>query len=155
VRIDRLEIKNFKKFSDFTINLHSQFTLLVGDNGTGKTTILDALAIAAGIWLVNYPDSKLSTSGRNILPTEIRLESVQKGDQRSRLIECKPVQILASGYINNSVISWTRQINPKGSRTSNVGAKDALKVITELFERDESGENIWFPVIAYYGAGRA
>jgi predicted ATP-binding protein involved in virulence len=59
VRIDRLEIKNLKKFSDFTINLHPQFTLLVGDNGTGKTTILDALAIAAGIWLVNYPDSKL------------------------------------------------------------------------------------------------
>jgi predicted ATP-binding protein involved in virulence len=155
VRIDLLEIKNFKKFSDFTINLHPQFTLLVGDNGTGKTTILDALAIAAGIWLVNYPDSKLSTSGRNILPTEIRLESVQKGDQRSRLIECKPVQILVSGYINNSVISWIRQINPKGSRTSNVGAKDALKVITKLFERDESGENIWFPIIAYYGAGRA
>jgi DNA repair exonuclease SbcCD ATPase subunit len=51
--IDRLEITNFNKFSNYTIDLHPQFTLLVGDNGTGKTTILDALAIAAGVWIVN------------------------------------------------------------------------------------------------------
>jgi predicted ATP-binding protein involved in virulence len=155
MRIDRLEIKNFKKFSDFDINLHPQFTLLVGDNGTGKTTILDALAIAAGIWLVNAPDSKLSNSGRNILPAEIRLEVVQKGDQRSGLIECKPVQIKATGMINDSAISWLRQINPKGLRTSNIGSKEVLKIIDNLFKRDESKENIWFPIIAYYGAGRA
>jgi predicted ATP-binding protein involved in virulence len=155
MRIDRLEIKNFKKFSDYTLKLHPQFTLLVGDNGTGKTTLLDALAIAAGVWIVNAPDSTLSNSGRNILSTEIRLESEQKGDLRSRLVECKPVQISATGQIDDSAISWLRQINFKGSRTSNIGSKDVLKIITNLFERDRSGDNIWFPVIAYYGSGRA
>ncbi len=155
MRIDRLEITNFKKFSDYTIDLHPQFTLLVGDNGTGKTTILDALAIAAGVWLINAPDSTLSTSGRNILPAEIRLESVKTGDGRTRLVECKPVQISAMGQINESTIQWLRQINPKGSRTSNAGSKEVLEIITSLFERDRSGEHIWFPVIAYYGAGRA
>lgn len=155
MRIDRLEIKNFKKFSDFTIDLHPQFTLLVGDNGAGKTTILDALAIAAGVWLVNPPDSMLSNSGRNILPAEIRLEVLETGDKRSRLLECKPVQIAASGHVGDSAIRWFRQINPTGSRTSNIGSKGVLKIINNLFERDRSGENIWFPVIAYYGAGRA
>jgi predicted ATP-binding protein involved in virulence len=155
MRIDRLEIKNFKKFSDYTIDLHPQFTLLVGDNGTGKTTILDALAIAAGVWLVNAPDSTLSNSGRNILPAEIRLEAVKIGDRRTRLVECKPVQISATGQISESTIQWFRQIHPKGSRTSNAGSKEVLEIITNLFERDRSGENIWFPVIAYYGAGRA
>jgi predicted ATP-binding protein involved in virulence len=155
MRIDRLEIKNFKKFSDYTLELHSQFTLLVGNNGTGKTTILDALAIASGVWLVNAPDSTLSNSGRNILTAEIRLEAVETGDRRSRLVECKPVQIFATGYIGDSAIHWLRQINPKGSRTSNAGSKEVLKSIDGLFERDKSGENIWFPVIAYYGAGRA
>ncbi len=155
MRIDHLEIKNFKKFSDYTIDLHPQFTLLVGDNGTGKTTILDALAIAAGIWLVNAPDSTLSTSGRNILPAEIRLEAVKTGDRRTRLVECKPVQISAMGQIGESTIQWLRQINPKSSTTSNAGSKEVLEIITNLFERDRSGENIWFPVIAYYGAGRA
>jgi predicted ATP-binding protein involved in virulence len=155
MRIDRLEITNFKKFSDYTIDLHPQFTLLVGDNGTGKTTILDALAIAAGIWLVNAPDSTLSNSGRNILPSEIRLEALKIGDRRTRLVECKPVKISAMGQIGESTIQWLRQINPKGSRTSNARSKEGLEIITNLFERDRSGENIWFPVIAYYGAGRA
>jgi predicted ATP-binding protein involved in virulence len=155
MRIDRLEITNFKKFSDYAIDLHPQFTLLVGDNGTGKTTILDALAIAAGVWLVQAPDSTLSNSGRNILPAEIRLEAVNTGDGRTRLVECKPVQISATGQIGASIIQWLRQINPKGSRTSNAGSREVLEIINSLFERDRSGENIWFPVIAYYGAGRA
>ncbi len=70
MRIDKLEIKNFKKFADFTIDLHPQFTLLVGDNGTGKTSILDALAIALGISLVNIPNSTLNNS------SIIRLSSI-------------------------------------------------------------------------------
>jgi recombinational DNA repair ATPase RecF len=49
MRIDRLKIRNFKQFSDYALDLHPKFTLLVGDNGTGKTSLLDALAIAAGI----------------------------------------------------------------------------------------------------------
>jgi uncharacterized protein YhaN len=31
MKINRLEIKNFKKFSDYTLELHPQFTLLIGD----------------------------------------------------------------------------------------------------------------------------
>jgi predicted ATP-binding protein involved in virulence len=151
VRIDRLEIKNFKKFSDFTIDLHPQFTLLVGDNGTGKTTILDALAIASGVWLVKAPDSTLS---RNILSNEIHLEVVKTGDRIS-FDKLKPVEIRATGSIVDcDAVSWLRQIYDGGSRTSNIGTKEAVRIITNLFERDKSGEKVWFPVIAYYGAGR-
>ena len=73
MRIDHLRMRNFKRFEDQALDLHSRFTLLVGDNGAGKTTILDALAVAAGIWLVKPPDSMLASSGRNILRNEIRL----------------------------------------------------------------------------------
>ena len=83
MRIDRLEIENFKKFLHYTLDLHPQFTLLMGDNGTGKTTILDALAIAAGIWLVNSPDTTLNKSRRNILPSEIHLEAIES-DTKTR-----------------------------------------------------------------------
>src|SRR5262249_4779017 len=74
MRIDRLDFENFKKFARQTLHLHPQFTLFVGENGAGKTTVLDALAVAAGVWLANPPDSMLANSGRNILTTEIRLE---------------------------------------------------------------------------------
>ncbi|HBK98073.1 MAG TPA: ATP-binding protein [Microcoleaceae bacterium UBA10368] len=154
MRIDRLEIKNFKKFSDYTLNLHPQFTLLVGDNGTGKTTILDALAIAAGVWLVNSPDTTLNNSRRNILPSEIRLEAIAT-DTVTQFIERKPTQITAIGTINDRPVTWLRQIKTNGSRTSNTEAKQALKIISTLFQQVESGAKIWLPVMAYYGAGRS
>jgi predicted ATP-binding protein involved in virulence len=158
MRIDRLEITNFKKFSNYTIDLHPQFTLLVGDNGTGKTTILDALAIAAGVWLVNSPDTTLNNSRRNILPSEIRLEAIEAnvdGFNITQLIERKPVQIKAIGSINDRPVEWLRQIGINGSRTSNTEAKQALEIISTLFQRVSTGEKIWLPIVAYYGAGRA
>ena len=154
MRIDRVEIANFKKFSDCALDLHPQFTLLVGDNGTGKTTILDALAIAAGIWLVNSPDTTLNNSRRNILPSEIRLEAIES-DTITQFIERKPVQIKAIGTINSQPVQWLRQIKTNGSKTSNTEAKQALKNISTLLEQVAAGEKIWLPIIAYYGAGRA
>jgi predicted ATP-binding protein involved in virulence len=158
MRVDRLEITNFKKFSNYTIDLHPQFTLLVGDNGTGKTSVLDALAISAGIWLVNSPDTTLNNSRRNILPSEIRLEAIEAnidGFTITQLIERKPVQVKAIGSIDNRLVEWLRQIGINGSRTSNTGAKEALEIISTLFQQVSAGEKIWLPIVAYYGAGRA
>ncbi len=155
MRIDRLEVENFKKFAKQTFDLNPHFTLLVGDNGAGKTTVLDALAIAAGIWLVEAPDSMLTNSGRNILPVEIRLEPERRGD-RIQFQERKPVIVGATGRIgNHERVSWKRQIARERKRTSNVDAKQALEYVTEMYRRDSAGEEVLCPVLAYYGAGRA
>jgi predicted ATP-binding protein involved in virulence len=155
MRIDRLHIENFKKYSKQDLDFHPKFTLLVGDNGSGKTTVLDALAVAAGVWLVEAPDSTLINSGRIIWPTEIRLEPEGRGD-RIQFIERKPVVVTAKGRIgDHEGISWTRQIRVQGKRTSNVEAEPALRLIREIYTRDAAGERILCPVLAYYGAGRA
>lgn len=153
-RIDRLEIRNFKKFSEYTCDFCPQFTLLVGNNGTGKTTVLDALAVAAGVWLINYPDANLASSGRNILSHEIRAETLKTIDS-FRLIDCKPVEVRAMGVIGTETISWQRKISLKGYRTSNSDSKKAMQIVAQLFEQDRMGEKSWLPIIGYYGAGRA
>lgn len=84
MRIDSLTIQNFKNFTDQTFTFHPQSTLLVGDNGAGKTSLLDALAVSMAVWLVDAPDSNPQSSRRNILPTEIRLESAVVGDRTHR-----------------------------------------------------------------------
>lgn len=155
MRIDRLEITNFKKYVQQTFELHPQFTLFVGKNGSGKTTVLDALAVAASIWLVDAPDSTLYGSSRNILSSEIRLEREVKGD-RTQFQERRPVVVKATGKISdNPSLSWTRQIRPTGKRTSNADAKAALSLIKSIYERDRAGQDVLCPVLAYYGAGRA
>jgi predicted ATP-binding protein involved in virulence len=155
MRIDRLEIENFKKFRHQTVELHPHFTLFVGENGAGKTTVLDALAVAAGIWLVEPPDSTLAGSRREIFATEIRLEPEIKGD-RVQFSERRPVQVRAVGRIGNQEsIRWTRQIRPSGKRTSNADAKQALLCVHDIYMRDRAGQDVLCPVLAYYGAGRA
>lgn len=156
MRIDQLEIENFKKFARLDFSLHPQFTLFVGENASGKTTILDALAIAASVWLINVPDSTLSANScRNILPMEIRLEPEIKGD-RIQFQERRPVIIRAKGQIGeHQGVSWTRQIYRDGKKSSNAEAKQVLDCIKDIYDRDEAGENVLCPVLAYYGAGRA
>jgi predicted ATP-binding protein involved in virulence len=155
MRIDRLEVENFKKFAKQTIELHPRFTLFVGENGAGKTTVLDALAVAASVWLVEEPDSTLFGSSRNIAKTEIRLKPELKGD-RIQFREWRPVKVRAIGRIgDHENVSWTRQIRPQGTRTSNAEAKQALAFVKEIYASDNAGANVLCPVLAYYGAGRA
>jgi predicted ATP-binding protein involved in virulence len=155
MRIDRLTVQNFKKFTDQTFDLHPRFTLLVGDNGSGKTTVLDALAVSLGIWLVEAPDTTLMNSGRNILPREIRLDPSREGD-RVQFRERRPVVVRAVGVIaDRPDVEWTRQIRESGKRTTNAEAKEALAIIRDVYKRDESGEPVICPILAYYGAGRA
>lgn len=45
--LDRLQLSNFRGFEDITLDLHKPLTVLVGVNGAGKTSLLDALEIAA------------------------------------------------------------------------------------------------------------
>lgn len=154
MRIDRLTVQNFKKFREQALGLHPQFTLLAGDNGSGKTSVLDALAVSLGVWLVEVPDTTLSNSRRNILGTEIRLEPSREGD-RTQFRECRPVVVHAEGRIGEREgVAWARQIREGGARTTNADAREALAIVKDLYRRDGEGEPVLCPVLAYYGAGR-
>jgi predicted ATP-binding protein involved in virulence len=154
MRIDHLHLENFKKFAVQDIDLHPDFTLLVGENGAGKTSLLDALAVASAIWLSDPPDSDLVSSGRNILKSEIRLSALQKGD-RLQFVENKPVIVRAKGNIADRLgITWERKIKSDGVKTTNVDAKPALSAIRSVYWLDREKDKLC-PVLAYYGAGRA
>jgi predicted ATP-binding protein involved in virulence len=154
MRIDRLHIENFKKFSSQDFDFHPHFTLLVGDNGSGKTSVLDALAVAMGIWLVRPPDSEVRNSRRKILPSEIRLIPSQEGD-RIQFREVTPATIRASGNIaGQDGIDWAQRSRGT-SRTEVFRDWRAYQIIQAIYDRDRRGEKILCPVLAYYGAGRA
>jgi predicted ATP-binding protein involved in virulence len=147
MRVDRLEVENFKKFTKQSLELHRQFTLLVGDNGAGKTTVLDALAVAMGLWHKAAPGS----GWRNILTEEVRVEPVPAGD-RVFFEPCLPASISVVGSLGSvDGLTWTRMIREGGTRTTNAGAKEAEAAIDDLVKQSQ----LPLPVLAYYGAGRA
>jgi predicted ATP-binding protein involved in virulence len=165
MRIDQLTVQNFKGFAEREFEFprrldtphdeQGSFHLLIGENGSGKTSTLDALAVAMGIWLVIPRDSILRNSRRNILPSEVLLEPRQEGD-RVQFRECKPVVVRAVGNLaGRADITWTRQVREGDIRTTNTESQEALDIIREVFRRDQAGERVVCPVLAYYGAGRA
>lgn len=48
LQIEKLKITNFCKFESYSIEFDHQLTVLVGDNGTGKSTLIDATNVALG-----------------------------------------------------------------------------------------------------------
>ena len=152
MRIDRLHIENFKKFerTERPFEFHPHFTLLVGDNGSGKTSVLDALAVALGLWHKVAPGS----GWRNILEEEIRLIPVPAGD-RIHFRPQLPTKITVEGSVGSREnLRWTRMIREGGTRTTNAGARDAEKSCNDTFQAALM-QRALLPVLAYYGAGRA
>lgn len=41
-------LHNFRCFSDLEVNFNNRLTVIVGNNGAGKSTVLEAATIAAG-----------------------------------------------------------------------------------------------------------
>jgi predicted ATP-binding protein involved in virulence len=152
MKINRIELKNFKKYESFALDLHPHFTLLVGENGSGKTTILDALAVAASVWLMDVPDTNLVSSRRPIRKSEIHVFPQKIGD-RVQFVEKMPVEITSQGLIDNHSVSWVRSINSQGDRKRRV--REALEIIHSIYEREQRRERVLCPILAYYGAGRA
>ena len=154
VVIKHLHLVNFKRFADFELALHPKFTLLAGDNGSGKTSVLDALAAAATIWLVDA-EPRLRAGGRHLATRDIHRVQDQTGDRRQfRRQEFVSVSAVAD-FGGEVTISWTRKIRRSGSRTSNAEAKEMLAWVAQHTQSDARGVPTLFPALAYYGAGRA
>ena len=46
MRLKKVALKNFRCFDTLELELHPRLTVIVGENGAGKTAILDAIASA-------------------------------------------------------------------------------------------------------------
>jgi predicted ATP-binding protein involved in virulence len=79
MRIDRLELKNFKCFRELNISFDPKVNLFVGTNGSGKTALLNGVCASLGAifqskgfeeWR-NIEDSELRNNGVNTDPLSI------------------------------------------------------------------------------------
>ena len=59
MRIQELDLKYFRGFTDFTVLFSPQFTVIAGINGQGKTAILEALALLISRLLPQISPAKL------------------------------------------------------------------------------------------------
>ena len=68
-----LRISNFKMFEDMELIFEPGFNLILGDNGVGKTTILEAAAVALSGFFIGMED----VSARNIYKDDVRYQIIK------------------------------------------------------------------------------
>jgi predicted ATP-binding protein involved in virulence len=144
----RIELRNYRCFSQLTVDLDEHLTVLIARNGAGKTSVLDAMAAAFGTFVGSFYTGKRSG---------IDNEDVRLARTKPELNEMEPQYpsaLIATGEIDGQSIQWARWLNTPKSGTTVKEARP-LTVIGERMQKQVTEkQTVLLPLIAYYGTGR-
>lgn len=158
MKLQKIEIENFRCFEKLTLNLHPELTVLIAPNGSGKTALLDAARIALWPWVKAFDLGSQTGKSASIQIDDVRLELKVSGNMEAQL----PSSITATGLWPNDDIPqiWKQQRERIKSGTNTLGDQ-TTKALTrqgELLQSKVRVENtkdyVELPLIAYLGTGR-
>lgn len=145
----KISCKNFHCFAQLKLDLDQRCVVLVGDNGSGKTSILQMIRYAVGTYI------SLLTSGDNIFVNnlDVRYSVVQLGKEINREYNY-PLEITTVFNLNDEEIFSTILFDDLKCEV--IHAKRSLFEHTEnIRNRLPLGDkSLILPVTAYYGTGR-
>lgn len=136
-------------FKDLDIEFNKDYTVLIGINGTGKSSILDALSVAMGAFTGEMSEKAYYM----IKNRDARFEAEQMGSRIERN-SMYPVDVKCTGFVlDDKPITWKRSLRSNKSRTTRVDAKSILTIANDMYSRSGNSESI-LPLFASYGTGR-
>lgn len=147
MRINELKLQNFKCFDDREFELAFPYTLIIGDNGKGKTAILDAIAVVISALLSNFQEPG---SSRPLEPDDVRLERYQQGEA-STLEPQYPASLTCEGIFEEQELTWTQSWSDTESKPKT--DKTIEKLSQKLHQTSKSRDGI-LPLVAYYATDR-
>ena len=146
-KIKELEIKNFRCYENMKIKLDSNYIVLIGINGSGKTTILDALSIALGGYISVFDG--MGILGINKNDSHYKMYEIGNRIEREHQF---PVSISTKCEFDNKELYWERTLNGERGRTTSTRAKQIIEYASSLQKGIKEGDkNIILPMVAYYG----
>jgi predicted ATP-binding protein involved in virulence len=150
LRLDRLVLRNFRCFAECTIDWHPTLTVLVAENGRGKTTLLDAAGIALNTFIATL---RGMPQGHGFTNADVRVVQAANGDMTSEL----PTEFDADGCVNGQQVHWNRALHSTGrhSRTT-VKNTAVLRNVTQALRSSIARDSTppLLPLVAFYGTGR-
>jgi len=149
MKIRKIELENFRGFKSREITFDEHFTVIVGDNGLGKTAILEALTIALGSYLSGFKGVK----SRHIKKDEIYRTHKLFG-KKIDIQPQYPVLVKAYGIFNGEEIIWSREINDHGGTTTSKNAKSIMRFATDYQKAVRNFKEDVLPIVSYYSTQR-
>lgn len=147
MRLKHLRLENFRAHEHLELDLGARLTLLLGENGTGKTSLLDAVAIGLGEALSHLPQ----VSGFSFKKTG---EIHQQGNQTA------PYARITLNTTDG--LAWDRSVRRDKSATTaktippGMGTKGLKQFLDDtVIDPFNAGRDFTLPLFAYYGVSRA
>lgn len=150
MKIESIKLQNFRCFENLELKFHKQLTVIVGKNASGKSTILDAVAISVG----TFPSSFDGIGNYGIKKEDARLVTNMFGDSLNTS-SVYPVILSSTGIVNNQEVHWERKLTQSTGRCTLASAKEITAITSEYQNRIIEGDTtVVLPLVAYYGTGR-
>ena len=146
MHIKGIRIKNFRGIEESYIECKPGFNIIKGENGKGKTSIIEAIAVGLGGFIGGFSD----IATRHFAKEEIRREWKLTGDGSCSEFYRTPTEVSLDVDIDQRNIEWTRSRASIKSSRSTTMPKDIVKY-AESLQLDENAE---LPIICLQGAGR-
>lgn len=149
--LQKLILKNFRSFEELTVSFERDCTILIGVNGSGKTSVLDATALALGGFLAGLDGVETNS---------LHLEDVRYAmyEQGSTVARERQYPLAVEGQMelqDGSELIWSRELNSDRGRTTSRKAKPIIEYASGLQKKIRDGNpDVVLPLIAYYGTGR-
>ena len=103
--LKKVSIKNFKAIAEMELELQKGVNLLIGDNGAGKTSVLDAVAVGLG----GYLSGVTGVSAKNISSDQVRFQLVKMGSASSAIEYQIPTEIGCVLEVGEEEYEWIRR----------------------------------------------
>ena len=127
MHIKSLTLKNYRCYEELQVDFNKEYTILVGVNGAGKSTILDAVSTALGSFIAGFD----GITSNGITRDDAHRKMFELGS-RVDTEEQYPVEISAMCDLGEREISWTRSLHSKDGRTHISKAKEIMEYGSKL-----------------------
>lgn len=174
MKLNHITLHNFRCFQHAHLELHPQLTVLVANNGQGKSTFLDAISIALWPYINEFDlaNSAGSSKRNSIAVSDVYLSKKTfqdyQDDQMPRdrfnttylsvMSRRLPCEIQAEAKTQDKTIFWTRfrdKESPNSHTKDDKGCKELRQLGKEAQkELRKEPSTITLPIFAYYGTGR-
>lgn len=142
-----IKIQNFKGIDEINLCFQQGVNLILGENGAGKTSILEAITIAFG----DYFNGITGVSKKGILHEQIRFKTRFSGDASTKIEFFTPTTVTSEIYFGNKKCTGevTRRDETNQSRTKYLG-----KTVSTYARNICNDMDATLPLLCYFSTQR-
>ena len=148
--LKQVTIENFRGIENMTLDFHPGINLLIGNNGVGKTTVLEAIVAGLGACFKDIPVA----NAVSIKQTDVRQE-LQVVDGSPSVRYHAPVRISCEMQIGEEVYAWSRVRKDESPNAKPIiEYPDKEKRIADWFRESSNDVRMSLPVLNYQSIDR-